>query len=240
MSDDRAVVLVVEDERDILDVIEYNLQREGFRVEHALDGAAALASAAHTNPDLVVLDVMLPRVDGIEVCRQLRAREATSQTPILMLTAKGDESDIVLGLGVGADDYVVKPFSPRELVARVHALLRRNARRPQASSSSSDERIESGDLIIDLGRHEVVIAGEPVRFTRTELRLLFALASRSGRALSRDQLVSAVMGDDAWITDRTIDVHIRSIRKKLRHCAEMIETIRGVGYRFRDTPVVNR
>jgi two-component system alkaline phosphatase synthesis response regulator PhoP len=237
-------IVVIEDEDAIRDVVEYNLQREGFAVRTARDGRAGLELVREVLPRLVVLDLMLPELDGLEVCRALREDPATRLVPVIMLTAKGDESDIVLGLGVGADDYVVKPFSPKELVARVRAILRRNE--PAAAGTvpptidadieqdPDRRRVDLGVVSVDPDRHEVMVDGVEQRFTRTELRLLYVLARKPGRVYTREQLVERVMGENAWITDRTIDVHVRAIRQKLGAHADLIETIRGVGYRSRD------
>ncbi|MCW2973039.1 MAG: phoB [Thermoleophilia bacterium] len=237
-------IVVIEDEEAIRDVVEYNLQREGFEVRTAGDGRAGLQLVRDRTPKLVVLDLMLPELDGLEVCRALREDPATRLVPVIMLTAKGDESDIVLGLGVGADDYVVKPFSPKELVARVRAILRRNEPCEGAGSTEAIDadlerdpdrlRVELGAVSVDPDRHEVLIGGVEERFTRTELRLLYVLVRKPGRVYTREQLVERVMGENAWITDRTIDVHVRAIRQKLGAHADLIETIRGVGYRSRD------
>jgi two-component system phosphate regulon response regulator PhoB len=229
----RQKILVVEDEPDILEVVEYNLAREGFRVLTARDGESGLAKTRHELPDAVVLDLMLPGVDGLEICRRLRGDELTRNVPIVMVTAKGEEADIVVGLGLGADDYLVKPFSPRELVARLRAVLRRT----QAQQHKADqERIEVGGLVVDRARHEVVVDGASVVFTPTELRLLHFLASHPGRVFTRDQLLSRAIGEHAVVLDRNIDVHVRSIRRKLGDERERLETVRGVGYRFRDAP----
>ena len=238
-------IVVIEDEDAIRDVVEYNLQREGFVVRTARDGREGLRMVREHVPKLVVLDLMLPELDGLELCRALRDDAATRLVPVIMLTAKGDESDIVLGLGVGADDYVVKPFSPKELVARVRAILRRNESVESAGAGVDTidadlerdperQRVELGPLVVDPDRYEVLIDGRPERFTRTELRLLHVLVRRPGRVYTREQLVERVMGENAWITDRTIDVHVRAIRQKLGSHADVIETIRGVGYRSRD------
>lgn len=229
----RESVLIIEDEAAIREVLTYNLSREGYAVLTSDDGTAGLAKARETLPSLVILDLMLPGVDGIEVCRRLRGESATRRIPILMLTAKSEESDVVLGLGVGADDYMSKPFSPRELVARVKAVMRRGPLREEADSGVA--RIVRGKLIIDPGRHEVTLDGEPVHLTATELRLLHALASHPGRVFTREQLINRAIGEDAYIIDRNIDVHIRSIRKKLGAQRDLIETVRSVGYRFVDT-----
>ena len=227
----RQKIVVVEDEPDILEVIEYNLTREGFRVVTARDGADGLKKARSELPDLLVLDLMLPGIDGLEVCRRLRADDVTRTLPVVMVTAKGEEADIVVGLGMGADDYLVKPFSPRELLARIRAVLRRAHAQTQATTS---ERVEFPGLVIDVGRHEVLVRDAPVMLTPTELRLLHFLALHPGRVFTRDQLLARAIGEHAIVIDRNIDVHIRSIRKKLEEERERIETVRGVGYRFRD------
>ena len=228
----KSTVLVVEDEEDILEVLQYNLQQEGYEVACCMDGLQGLEQAKKLKPDLVLLDIMLPGMDGVEICRNLKEDDSTRRIPIIMVTAKGEEIDVVLGLGVGADDYIPKPFKVRELVARVKALLRRSN---LEQDKSSDNRILAGDLVIDPARHEVICAGEPVEFTATEFRLLHYLASHPGRVYSRSQLLDPVVGDDALVSNRNIDVHIRSLRKKLCSCSELIETIRGVGYRFKET-----
>lgn len=227
----REKVVVIEDEADIREVIEHNLDREGYRVHSAPDGEAGLQLINKKAPDLVLLDLMLPGLDGIEVCRKLKANPVTRSIPIIMVTAKGEESDVVLGLGIGADDYVAKPFSPRELLARVRAVLRRA---PLRDERVGRERIVRGEVLIDTTRHEVRIEGKAVAFTATQLRLLHLLASHPGRVFTRDQLLSRVIGEDAFVIDRNIDVHIRAVRMKLGEYRDMIETIRGVGYRFRD------
>jgi two-component system phosphate regulon response regulator PhoB len=227
----RSKILVIEDETDILEVIEYNLRREGYQVVTALDGEQGLASARTTSPDLVLLDLMLPGLDGIEVCQRLKQDPITASLPVIMVTAKTEESDVVLGLGLGADDYIAKPFSPRELIARVKSVLRRG---PLRSEQEAGERIVSGELVIDAGRHQVSIGGDEIRFTATEFRLLHFLASHRGRVFTREQLINRVIGDQAVVIDRNIDVHVRVLRKKLGACKDMIETVRGVGYRFSD------
>jgi len=227
----RQKILVVEDEPDLLEVLEYNLTREGFRVLTARDGEAGLKQARAELPDALILDLMLPGMDGLEICRRLRADDVTRVLPIVMVTAKGEEADVVVGLGLGADDYVAKPFSPRELIARLRAVLRRTQAAPAAGSG---DRIELSGLVIDRARHEVLVRGEPATLTPTELRLLHFLAAHPGRVLTRDQLLSRAIGEHAVVLDRNIDVHIRAIRKKLGEERERVETVRGVGYRFRD------
>ena len=224
-------IVVVEDEPDILDVLSYNLRREGYEVHSANNGTIGLSLIRREKPDLVLLDLMLPGMDGLEICQALKNGEGTSEVLIIMVTAKGEESDIVLGLGAGADDYISKPFSPKELVARVKAVLRRG---PGIQKSTRQEVIEYGDLCVDATKHKVTLAGTDVRLTATEFRLLHFLASNPGRVFSRDQLISNALGDDTVVVDRNIDVHVRGIRKKIDTDPPFIETIRGVGYRFRD------
>jgi len=224
-------VLLIEDEPDIVEVIEYNLKRSGFSVLIARDGEHGLETARRDLPDLILLDLMLPGRDGIEICRRLKSERATGAIPIVMVTAKGEEEDIVLGLGIGADDYITKPFGVKELLARVQAVIRRG---PLSDDERARERVVRGPLVVDKGRHEVIVNEKRISFTATELRLLHFLASHPGRVFTRDQILNRVVGEDAVVIDRNIDVHIRSIRKKLEECAEMIETIRGGGYRFRE------
>jgi len=223
-------ILVIEDEADILEVIEYNLKREGYKVICVGDGEEGVELARSLAPALILLDLMLPGLDGIEVCRTLKGDSVTGEIPIIMVTAKGEESDIVLGLGVGADDYITKPFSPRELTARVKAVLRRG---PLKGVMEGEDRVVRGDLVIDMGRHEVLFSGIPLDLTPSELRLLHLLASHPGRVFTRDQLLRRVIRGGAYVIDRNIDVHIRGVRKKLGECRDLIETVRGVGYRFR-------
>ncbi len=227
----REKVLVIEDEPDIREVMVYNLSREGYRVLEAKDGEKGLEKARREAPDLILLDLMLPSLDGVEVCRLLRSDPLTQAVPVIMVTAKSEESDVVLGFGVGADDYVAKPFSPKELLARVKAVLRRGNLR---EGSAATPRLLRGNLAIDTLRHEVTLDGEPIVLTATEFRLLSTLAAHPGRVFSRDALLNRVIGQNAVVVERNIDVHIRVIRDKLGNSRDMIETIRGVGYRFRD------
>jgi phosphate regulon transcriptional regulator PhoB len=224
-------IVVIEDEADILEVIAYNLKREGYDVVTSTSGEDGLEKIERTKPNLVVLDLMLPEVDGIELCRKLKSDPMTQAIPVIMVTAKGEESDVVLGLGVGADDYVTKPFSPRELTARVKAVLRRSKTRGE---SDRRERVAFEGVVIDPQRHEVKVDGEAVLLTATEFRLLHFLASHPGRVFTRDHLLTRVIGEDAIVIDRNIDVHVRAIRKKLGTRRDLVETIRGVGYRFKD------
>lgn len=222
-------ILVVEDERDLREVLSYNLGREGYRVTAASTGSDGLERARSKKPDMILLDLMLPDIDGLEVCRLVRQDPHISSTPIIMLTAKGEETDVVVGLGVGADDYVPKPFSVKELIARVKAVLRRGMR----TGEEVDRRpVQRGALTIDPARHEVEVDGETPRFTATEFRLLHFLALRPGRVYERDTLLRRVLGDDAIRVERNIDVHVRAIRKKLGAHRDLIETVRGVGYRL--------
>jgi DNA-binding response OmpR family regulator len=227
----REKVVVIEDEPDIREVIEHNLTREGYKVRSTRDGEDGLGLVRKEAPDLVLLDLMLPGLDGIEVCRRLKADPLTRAIPVVMVTAKGEESDVVLGLGMGADDYVAKPFSPKELIARVKAVLRRG---PLKEDEATRGRITRDGVAIDASRHDVRVDGGSIAFTATEFRLLHFLASHPGRVFTRDHLLTRVIGEDAIVTDRNIDVHVRAIRKKLGSYRDLIETIRGVGYRFRD------
>ena len=220
-------ILVVDDEEDIVDLIRYNLEREGFQVIPAYDGEQALTLAQKEFPNLIVLDLMLPGINGLDVCRVLRNTSETSRLPIIIVSAKATEPDIVVGLEIGADDYITKPFSHRELVARVNAVLRRASR-----VADSNEIISTGDLIIDPVNYQATWKGSPIELTSTEFKLLLFLAQKSGRVLTRQQILDGVLGDDAFVTDRTVDVHIRRLRKKLNEAAQYIVTRRGIGYMF--------
>jgi two-component system phosphate regulon response regulator PhoB len=227
----KATILAIEDDPDIVEVVRYNLAREGFRVLVAGDGEKGLAEARRARPELVLLDLMLPGIDGLEVCKRMRADEALSATPIVMVTAKSEESDVVVGLEMGADDYLTKPFSPRELVARVRAVLRRAARN---ESSRGMIRIEHAGLVLDLARHEATFEARTLDLTRAEFRLLWALARKPGRVFERDELADEITAGESIITDRNVDVHVSSIRKKLGPAGDLIATVRGVGYKCRD------
>ncbi len=224
-------ILVIEDEEDILALVHYNLSREGFRVSCAQSGEEGLKAARELAPDLIVLDLMLPGMDGLEVCRVLKREGATSQIPLVMLTARGEEHDIVTGLELGADDYVTKPFSPKVLLSRLKAVLRR---RERESAPEESEPVRIGEITIHPGRNEVLVDGEPVDLTFTEFRVLQLLAGRPGWVFTRYQIVNAVRGDDYCVTDRAVDVQIVGLRKKLGPAGKYIETVRGVGYRFKD------
>ena len=223
-------ILVVDDEEDILELLRFNLSREGCQVSCASSGEEALRLVRTELPDLVVLDLMLPGIDGLEVTRRLKSDPNTKHLPIVMLTAKGEEADIVTGLELGADDYVTKPFSPRILVARVRAVLRRKVK--ESPEETSVIRIH--DLIIDPRRHEVLVNGEPVVLTFTEFGILNYMARRPGWVFTRFQIVDAVKGEDYPVTDRSVDVQIVGLRKKLGPAGNYIETVRGVGYRFKE------
>ncbi len=221
-------ILVIDDEPDVLDLVAFNLRGAGFTVATAADGVAGLKKARLPGVDLIILDLMLPGMDGLEVCKELRRETATRHLPILMLTARTGEIDRVLGLELGADDYVTKPFSVRELVLRVRALLRR-----QAPASTDAERIVCGELRMDLACHEVKVAGQPVELTTTEFNLLALLAARRGRVQSRETLLREVWDYEPGVDSRTIDTHMRRLREKLGGIADQLETVRGIGYRLR-------
>ncbi len=224
-------IVVVEDEPDILEVLSYNLKREGFEVATSLDGAKGLDLIQQKMPDLVLLDLMLPGMDGLDICRHLKSNSRTQHIPIIMVTAKGEESDVVLGLGIGADDYVAKPFSPKELVSRIKAVLRRAA---TSEPLTQKEYIVVDELVIDASKYKVLLNDNEIKLTATEFRLLHYLASHPGRVFSREQLLNHTFGNDAEVVDRNVDVHIRAIRKKIGDDPYFVETIRGVGYRFKE------
>ena len=224
-------ILVIDDEKDIQELVRYNLEKEGYDVIVARDGTTGLDIALRHRPDLIVLDLMMPGMDGLEVCRKLRGDDRGKRVPLLMLTAKATEADRVVGLELGADDYVTKPFSPRELVARVKAILRRSKGETEPS-----EVIRRGELVIDVGGHQVKYEGRDVSLTATEFRILQYLASKPGRMLKRDEIIDAALDRNSDVFDRTIDVHITAIRRKLDKGGGMIETVRGFGYRFNESP----
>ncbi len=226
----KGTILVVDDEEDILELIAYNLKKEGYQVITVLTGELALKETRNRLPDLILLDLMLPGLDGLEVCRQLKNSQTTRTIPIIMVTAKGEESDVVTGLELGADDYIAKPFSPKVLIARVRAVLRRRGR----SSPETEDVIAIHELVIHPGRHEVTVSGDKIDLTFTEFRILHFLASRAGWVFTRYQIVDAVKGVNYAVTERAVDVQIVSLRRKLGAFGEYIETVRGVGYRFKD------
>jgi two-component system phosphate regulon response regulator PhoB len=223
-------ILVVDDEEDILELVRYNLAKEGFRVQCSASGEHGLRKAVSERPDAILLDLMLPDLDGLVVCRQLKNNPSTRHIPVIMLTAKGEDADIVTGLELGAEDYVVKPFSPRLLLARLRVIFRRKKSR----GLDEDLVLHLHDLVIDPNRHEVLLHGNRMELTTTEFRILHFLARRPGRAFSRDHIISGVKGDDYAVTERSVDVQIVSLRKKLAESGHVIETVRGVGYRFKE------
>jgi two-component system phosphate regulon response regulator PhoB len=223
-------ILIVEDEEEIRELVAYNLVKQGYRVIPAETGEHGLRLVRSEAPDLIVLDLMLPGVDGLEVCRTLKRDPETAVIPLVMLTAKGEESDIVTGLELGADDYLTKPFSPRVLTARIRAVLRRKADEPL----DDQEELRIHNMTIHPGRHEVMVNGESIPLTATEFRVLYVLAQRPGWVFTRYQIANSVHGGDYIVTDRSVDVQIVGLRKKLGEAAVYIETIRGVGYRFKE------
>ena len=231
-----ARVLVVEDEQDVAELIRFNLGREGYDVRVALNGAEALRQVREFRPEVILLDIMVPQLNGWEVCRRLKQEPETRTVPVIMVTGRVEEGDKVLGFELGADDYVTKPFSPRELVARVRAVLRRGR---SAESPSKKTHLSSGDLEIDRHRFEVTMRGTPVELTRKEFELLAALVATPGRVFGREELLDLVWGHDGFVEPRTVDVHVARLRGKFTAAnlpAPGIETVRGVGYRFREEP----
>ena len=226
----KETILVVEDEEDIRELLKYNLEKEGYQVFGAATGEEGLRAVRDRRPDLILLDLMLPGVDGLEVCRRIRGEARTQHLPIIMLTAKGEEADIVTGLELGADDYIVKPFSPRVLLARLRAALRRRSE-PLLPAS---EPLKTDELVIHPGRHEVLLKGQAIPLTVTEFRLLHLLARKPGWVFTRSHIVNEIHGEDYPVSDRSIDVQIVSLRKKLGAFGSRIETIRGIGYRFKE------
>ena len=229
----RGHILVVEDEQDLQDLLKYNLTREGFAVTATDSGEQALKIAAKQLPDLSGLDLMLPGIDGLEVCRTLKSEPATAKLPIVMLTAKGEETDVVVGLEMGADDYITKPFSPRVLIARLKAVLRR----PQTGAGGGEDVLRPmkiGRIGIFPDRHEVTVDDEPVQLTATEFKLLQLIARRPGRVFTRQQIIDGLHDGLSAVTDRSVDVQIVSLRRKLGGAGANIETVRGVGYRLKE------
>lgn len=224
-------ILVVEDEAPIQELLQFNLERNKYRVKVVDSGEEGLTTAQQFKPDLILLDIMLPGADGLEVCKKLKSDSKTERIPIIMLTALCEEADVVTGLELGADDYITKPFSPRVLLARVKAALRRiSAHKPAAN----DELINVHNITVDIGRHKVEIDGEDVALTFTEFKVLQLLAQQPGRVFTRYQIVDAVHGEDYPVTDRSVDVQIVGLRKKLGDAGKYIETVRGIGYRFKE------
>lgn len=224
-------ILIVEDDRSLAGVLEYNLSNSGYDVVCAYDGQDGINQARIKSPSLIILDLMIPVIDGVEVCRRLRSESGTRQTPIVMLTAKAEETDQLIGFSVGADDYVVKPFSVRILLERIKSLLRRNDR----TNGAGGDVVENAGITIDRIKHRASVSGHSMDLTPTEFRLLDALIRHPGRAFERSELIDSALGADTLVLERTIDVHIRSLRKKLGDSAELVQTVRGVGYRFRES-----
>lgn len=223
-------IVVVEDESDILELLTYNLAREGYEVTGVSNGEQALQVIPRKKPRLILLDLMLPGVGGLEICRLLKAKPETARIPIIMVTAKGEEADVVVGLEMGADDYVAKPFSMKVLVARIHTVLRRHEKEPVQTG----ELLKVHDIVINPGRHEVMCGKTVLELTASEFRLLHFLAQRPGWVFTREQIVDGVKGEDYAVTDRAVDVQMVSLRRKLGRRADYIETVRGVGYRFKE------
>ncbi|MBN1393902.1 MAG: response regulator [Pirellulales bacterium] len=231
----RQSILIVEDDEDIRELVSYNLLKEGYQVAGVSSGEEALAAIEAKPPDLILLDLMLPGLDGLKVCRKLKGDPRTESLPIVMLTAKGEESDVVAGLNLGADDYISKPFSPKVLLARVQAVLRRASdAEDREEDLSNGEEISLRDLTIHPGRHEVFARGKRIDLTATEFKLLQLLARRPGWVFTRQQILDGVHGDNYAVTDRAVDVQVVGLRRKLGRCGDSIETVRGVGYRFKE------
>ncbi len=223
-------ILIVDDEESILELLEYNLAQNGYQVTCAANGKEALKLAESDSPDVILLDLMLPGIDGLRLCNILKNSPKTSDIPVIMLTAKGEESDIVIGLEMGADDYIVKPFSPKVLIARIRAVLRKHTKEPAGESHV----IKISDLLLDPERHEVLIEGQPIELTCSEFKLLGILAGKPGRVFTRNQIIDTIRGDDYAVTERSVDVQIVGLRKKLGAYGKYIQSVRGVGYRFKE------
>jgi two-component system phosphate regulon response regulator PhoB len=221
-------VLIIEDERDVVDLLALNLRKAGFTTSTASDGAAGLEKARNEKPALIILDLMLPKMPGLEICKILKSDPGTRQVPIMMLTAKAEEIDRIVGLEFGADDYVTKPFSPREVVLRIRAIMRRGEAKPD------DERLTAGPITIDPARYEVSVNGKRINLTSLEFKLLRTLIQRRGRVQARDRLLNDVWGYESVIDTRTVDTHVRRLRKKLGKAADVIESVRGFGYRLKE------
>lgn len=222
-------ILIVDDEEDVLELLRFNLEKNGYKIDAAISGEEALKKARGKLPDLIILDLMLPGIDGLEVCKKLKGDTKTANIPVIMLTAKSEEADIITGLELGAQDYITKPFSPKVLIARVRRILQRTIARDLEKAP-----VKIHELIIDPARHEALIKNKPVELTFTEFSILYILAKRPGLVFTRYQIVDSIRGEDYLVTDRAVDVQMVSLRKKLGSCGKYIETVRGVGYRFRD------
>lgn len=226
----RARILIIEDDPDILELLEYNLTKQNYRVYTATNGETGLSSVRSIQPDLIILDIMLPGIDGLEVCKAIRTDKDLPYIALIMLTAKSQESDVIVGLELGADDYMSKPFSPNELAARIKAVLRRNG----PNGEALEPAIRLGPLTIDPNKYEVLYEGQPLLLTLSEFRLLSAMAKRPGKVFSREQLLSQLSDQDTYLIDRNIDVHVRAIRKKLKGSSDLIQTVRGIGYKCQE------
>jgi len=226
-------ILVVDDEPDILNLLEYNLKKAGYAVLQAKDGPEAIELAVKKQPDLILLDVMLPDMEGTEVLKRLKSKDATASIPVIMLTAKGEEIDKVVGFELGAEDYITKPFSPRELILRLKAVLNRYSGR-SSSKDGSDKTFTFKELSVDFARHNCLVEGAAVALSNTEFKLLTELISAKGRVLTRDVILDRAWGHDCYVIPRTVDTHVRRLRAKLKSAGDYIETVRGVGYRFRE------
>jgi DNA-binding response OmpR family regulator len=222
-------ILIIDDEQDVIDLLSLHLRKAGFALSTATDGSTGLRLAREESPTLIILDLMLPKMPGLEICKVLKTDTSTRQIPVLMLTAKAEEIDRIVGLEFGADDYVTKPFSPRELVLRVNAILRRGK-----GEAVEEKKLTIGQITVDLARHQVDVGGRPVRLTSVEFKLLSMLMRRQGRVQERDRLLNEVWGYESVIDTRTVDTHVRRLRKKLGKAADAIETVRGFGYRIRE------
>jgi len=222
-------ILIVDDEEDVLELVQYNLKKEGYAVQTAICGEDALKKIAAKLPDLIVLDLMLPGIDGLTICKKLKTEGKTQNIPIIMLTAKSEESDVVAGLEIGADDYITKPFSPKVLIARIRRVLHRNIAKDLEKTP-----VKIHDIVIDPSRRQVLVKNKPVELTFTEFNILYILVKRPGMVFTRYQIVDSIHGEDYLVTDRAIDVQMVSLRKKLGSSGKYIETVRGVGYRFKD------
>jgi two-component system phosphate regulon response regulator PhoB len=223
-------ILVIDDDRSLAEILSYNLKQAGYEVIVAYDGQDGISQAQLKTPDIILLDLMVPVVDGLDVCRRLRSDSATKDTLIVMLTAKAEESDQLIGFSLGADDYITKPFSVKILLERLKALRRR-----RTAEAASDDVVTAMGVSIDRRRHKVLAEGKPIELTRSEFRLLDTLMRQPGRVFDRSELIDAALGEDTMVMERTIDVHIRALRRKLGNVADVVETVRGVGYRFKDS-----
>jgi two-component system phosphate regulon response regulator PhoB len=232
MTTSKAQLLIVEDEPEIAELIEFHAERAGMRARTIHSGRLALEVLRREKPDLVILDLMLPDLDGLEVCRRMKQNEDTRSIPIVMVTAKGEEADVVAGIELGAEDYVTKPFSPRVLMARLRNVLRRHGQVEETPTRAERLVLLGGRLVIDIDRHEVVVESKKTDLTLTEFGILHYLASRPGFVRTRDQIIAAVHGKSTVLSSRTVDVHVTALRRKLDALSECVETVRGVGYRF--------